>query len=94
MSPKHHITLKTNEPIDKSNLQFWHRAVKIAAPNILLSEIIIKDNAPKSVRIIHTTKDKKHYYCIPLSRNLANNELAYIKNFSNDFSHRCKVVNY
>lgn len=77
------INLTTNKELSKDDVKKWYRLVKQCVPDgiVTSTQILLRD--PKEflhdVKLIHNFSKNKHVYKIPLTRNLLQNEVEYIK---------------
>lgn len=77
-----YVRLKTSEPLSKGEALAWYNCVKNLAPNGTLASVQTTDpqGDPDVVFMVHKqTKGGTHYYVIPLTRDLSNEEVEVIE---------------
>jgi hypothetical protein len=76
---EHGISLVIDSEISKADLRHWYDFVKSACPNLVMA-LQIKDEKgfPRSVVLVHTERDGRHCYKVPLTRDLTQKEVEKI----------------
>ena len=74
------IALVTSEPLEKDHVKMWFRCVKRCAPSGAVLAIPSADDTgmPQTVALVHREADEKHFYMVPLARDLSEEEAQVI----------------
>lgn len=74
------VALVTAEPIERETVKAWFSCVRSAAPAGIMLAIPTTDDRglPQTVCLVHRETSAKHFYMIPLTRDLEDEETAAI----------------
>lgn len=75
-----YISLVVEEALDEDNVRGWFKIATGKAPYGVVSTIQMTDDdgEPQIVKMVHRQTDKGHYYMIPITRDLTENEVERI----------------